>query len=174
MIVRLKQSITEKEYENFKKVIKDKGLEVKEIQGATFKVIGIVGDTSKLVESDIYALPGVDEVTRIQSPYKKASKVFHPNPTTIKVGNVTIGGGNFTVMAGPCSVESEAQIIEVAQAVKKSGAHILRGGAYKPRTSPYDFQGLEEKGLQYLAQAREKTGLLVVTEVMDTMDIALL
>lgn len=165
MIIRLKQNITEKEYENFKKVIRDKGLECKEIQGTTFKVIGIVGDTSKLVESDIYTLPGVDEVTRIQSPYKKASKVFHPNPTTIKVGNVTIGGGNFTVMAGPCSVESEAQIIGVAQAVKKSGAHILRGGAYKPRTSPYAFQGLELGGLDLLMEAREKTGLPIITEI---------
>lgn len=165
MIVRMKKNITEQEFAFAKKVIEDKGFTVEEIQGETFKVIGVIGDTSKLVEEDIYTLPGVDVVTRIQSPYKKASKLFHPEPTIVQVGNIKIGGGNFTVMAGPCSVESEEQIIDVARSVQASGAHILRGGAYKPRTSPYAFQGLELSGLDLLMQARDKTGLPIITEI---------
>lgn len=165
MIVRMKQNITEAEFNHIKKVITGKGYSVEEIQGETFKVIGIIGDTSKLVEGDLYSLPGVGEVTRIQSPYKKASKVFHPEPTIITVNGVQIGGGTFTVMAGPCSVETEEQIIEVAQSVQKSGAHILRGGAYKPRTSPYAFQGLELGGLDLLMEARKATGLPIITEI---------
>lgn len=165
MIVRMKKNITEQEYEFAKQVIRDKGFTVEEIQGETFKEIGVIGDTSKLVEEDIYTLPGVDVVTRIQSPYKKASKLFHPEPTIVQVGDVKIGGGNFTVMAGPCSVESEDQIIEVARDVQASGAHILRGGAYKPRTSPYAFQGLELGGLDLLMEARKKTGLPIITEI---------
>lgn len=165
MIIRMKQNITDKEWKNIIRYFEERGLSVKDISGETFKVVGIVGDTSVLTDTDVKSLAGVDEITRIQVPYKKASKVFHPTPTIIKVGNVTIGGGHFTVMAGPCSVETREQIISVAEDVKKSGAQILRGGAYKPRTSPYAFQGLELEGLDLLMEARKETGLPIVTEI---------
>lgn len=165
MIIKMKQNITDKEYKYIEQYFTNKGFILKDISGETFKVVGIVGDTSKLVDTDVYSLAGIDEITRIQVPYKKASKVFHPLPSVIQVGNIKIGGGHFTVMAGPCSVETEKQIISVAQDVKASGAHILRGGAYKPRTSPYAFQGLELEGLDLLIKARENTGLPIITEI---------
>ncbi len=166
MIIRAKKDTTDKEFEHLKKLISDMGFQVKEILGETFKVIAVIGDTSKLDERTLYAIPGVGEITRIQSPYKKASKVFHPEPTIIDVNGVKIGGGTFTVMAGPCSVENHDQIVEVAKAVKASGANILRGGAFKPRTSPYAFQGLELEGLELLKEARSETGLPIITEIM--------
>lgn len=166
MIIRVKQSATEKEFESLKNTITGMGFQVKDISGETFRVIGVVGDTSKLDERTLYAIPGVGEITRIQSPYKKASKVFHPEPTIIHVGGVQIGGGTFTVMAGPCSVENHDQIVSVAKDVKASGANILRGGAFKPRTSPYAFQGLELEGLELLKEARQETGLPIITEIM--------
>jgi len=166
MIVKLKPNVTEKEYNNFKAKMEALGLEVKDASGETFRVVGLIGDTSKLVESDLYAIPGVEEVTRIQTPYKKASRVFHPEDTIIDVCGVKIGGGTFTVMAGPCSVENHDQIVSIAEDVKKSGAKILRGGAFKPRTSPYAFQGLEAKGLDLLLEARKETGLPIITEIM--------
>lgn len=126
MIIRLKPTITETEYERLIHYFTEKGFAVKDISGTTFQVVGIIGDTSKLQDGDVVALDGVDEITRIQVPYKKASNLFHPLPTQIKVGSLVIGGGHFTVMAGPCSVESRDQIIGVAKAVQKSGAHILR------------------------------------------------
>lgn len=165
MIIKMKDSITKKEYQNIIDYFKTRGLEIKDASSGDVKVIGIIGDTTKTMDSDVYALPGVDTITRIQVPYKKASKVFHPNPTIIDVCGVKIGGGNFTVMAGPCSVENHDQIISVAESVKESGAAILRGGAYKPRTSPYAFQGLELEGLDLLMEARKVTGLPIVTEI---------
>ena len=166
MIIRAKQNITEQEFVNLKKYFTDKGLEIQVISGETFKVLGIIGDTSILSVEDVSQLKGVGEVTRIQSPYKKASKVFHPEPTIIDVKGIKIGGGTFTVMAGPCSVENHDQICEIAKEVKESGAKILRGGAFKPRTSPYAFQGLELEGLKLLEEAREETGLPIITEIM--------
>ena len=166
MIVKLKPNVTEKEYNNFKAKMEALGLEVKDASGETFRVVGLIGDTSKLVESDLYAIPGVEEVTRIQTPYKKASRVFHPEDTIIDVCGVKIGGGTFTVIAGPCSVENHDQIVGIAEDVKKSGAKILRGGAFKPRTSPYAFQGLEAKGLDLLLEAKKETGLPIITEIM--------
>lgn len=166
MIIRLKQTATNEEFSHLKNLITDMGFQVKDISGETFKVIGVVGDTSKIDEKALYSLPGVEEITRIQSPYKKASKVFHPEPTIINVGGVQIGGGTFTVMAGPCSVENHDQIVSVAKDVKASGANILRGGAFKPRTSPYAFQGLELEGLELLKEARAETGLPIITEIM--------
>lgn len=165
MIIRMKQNIEDKEFAHIVDYFTNRGFTVRDISGETFKVVGIVGDTSKIIDTDIYSLPGIGEITRIQSPYKKASKVFHPEPTIIKVGNVLIGGGHFTVMAGPCSVETREQIVSVAKDVKASGAHILRGGAYKPRTSPYAFQGLELEGLDLLMEARQETGLPIITEI---------
>lgn len=165
MIIRMKQNVTKDEYKNIIQYFKNNGFEVKDISGETFKVVGIVGDTSKVDVEDVKGMSGIGEVTRIQSPYKKASKVFHPEPSIIEVCGVKIGGGSFTVMAGPCSVETEAQICEVAMDVKEAGAQILRGGAYKPRTSPYAFQGLELEGLDLLSIAREKSGLPIITEI---------
>lgn len=166
MIIRAKQNTTVEEFERLKQTIINMGLQVKDVSGETFKVLGVIGDTSKIDERSLYANPAVGEITRIQSPYKKASKVFHPEPTIIEVKGVKIGGGNFTVMAGPCSVENHDQILECANAVKSSGAKILRGGAFKPRTSPYAFQGLELEGLELLKEARKETGLPIITEIM--------
>jgi len=166
MIIRAKQNTTVEEFERLKQTIINMGLQVKDVSGETFKVLGVIGDTSKIDERALYANPAVGEITRIQSPYKKASKVFHPDPTINDVKGVKIGGGNFTVMAGPCSVENHDQILECANAVKASGANILRGGAFEPRTSPYAFQGLELEGLELLKEARKETGLPIITEIM--------
>ena len=166
MIIRAKQSVTDKEIKNLIDYFTSKGYQVKDASGETFKVFGIIGDTSLLSEEEIYSIPGVDSVTRIQVPYKKASKVFHPEPTVIDVNGVKIGGGTFTVIAGPCSVENHDQICECARLVKQSGAKILRGGAFKPRTSPYSFQGLEMEGLKLLEEAKAETKLPIITEIM--------
>ena len=166
MIIRAKQSVTDKEIKNLIDYFTSKGYQVKDASGETFKVFGIIGDTSLLSEEEIYSIPGVDSVTRIQVPYKKASKVFHPEPTVIDVNGVKIGGGTFTVIAGPCSVENHDQICDCARLVKLSGAKILRGGAFKPRTSPYSFQGLEMEGLRLLEEAKAETKLPIITEIM--------
>lgn len=165
MIVKLKRNTTNVEYEYVINKIKEYGLDVKQVDSDVVKIFGIIGDTSKLDPEVLANLPNVDSVTRIQSPYKKASKAMHPEPTIIDVNGVKIGGDNFCVIAGPCSVESKEQIISVACDVKASGAKILRGGAYKPRTSPYAFQGLELEGLDLLNEAKKSTGLPIITEI---------
>ena len=165
MIIKLKKSITEKEYLDLCAKIEELGLTPKNVDSESHRVLNIIGDTSKVDESTISSFPGVSSVTRIQVPYKLASLEAHPEPTVIDVCGVLIGGNNFTVMAGPCSVESEEQIISVAKDVKASGAKILRGGAYKPRTSPYAFQGLALEGLDLLKEARKATGLPIITEI---------
>ena len=165
MIIKLKNSITNKEYLDLCAKIEELGLTPKNVDSENHKVLNIIGDTSKIDETAISSWPGVSNVTRIQVPYKLASLEAHPEPTVIDVCGVKIGGDNFTVMAGPCSVESEEQIISVANAVKASGAKILRGGAYKPRTSPYAFQGLALEGLDLLKEARKVTDLPIITEI---------
>ena len=165
MILKLKNDITELELQEIFTRITELGLTPRSMDGQTFKVINIYGDTSNIDETNINSWPGVANVTRIQAPYKLACIESHPEPTVIDVCGVKIGGDNFTVMAGPCSVESEEQIISVANSVKASGATILRGGAYKPRTSPYAFQGLALEGLDLLKKAREATGLPIITEI---------
>lgn len=165
MILKLKNSVTKKEYEDIICRIEELGLIPRNVDSSDTKVINILGDTSKIDENTLYSWAGVDRVTRIQVPYKLASREAHPQDTVIDVCGVKIGGGNFTVMAGPCSVESNEQIIEIAKTVKKSGADILRGGAYKPRTSPYAFQGLQLDGLDMLMVARKETGLPIITEI---------
>jgi 3-deoxy-7-phosphoheptulonate synthase len=165
MIIKLKNSITNKEYLDLCAKIEELGLTPKNVDSENHKVLNIIGDTSKVDETTISSWPGVSNVTRIQVPYKLASLEAHPEPTIIDVCGVKIGGDNFTVMAGPCSVESEEQIISVANDVKASGAKILRGGAYKPRTSPYAFQGLALEGLDLLKEARKVTGLPIITEI---------
>lgn len=144
-----------------------------QIQGVHETIIGLVGDTSSLDTEDIKSMDSVAEVKRIQEPYKKANRKFHPDDTVVTVGGFQIGGGHFQVIAGPCSVESEEQMSSVAASVKASGASLMRGGAFKPRTSPYAFQGLRQRGLDLLLSAKKATGMPVVTEIMDASHLPL-
>ncbi len=167
MVVILKPKTTDEDVEKVISYIKDMGLDVVINKGVDCTVLGLLGDTSRIDPDTLMLNVHVDRVMRIAEPFKKASRNFHPDPTVVRVGDAEIGKeGSFTVIAGPCSVETEEQIIHVAESVKKSGAKLLRGGAFKPRTSPYSFQGLELEGLRLLGEAREKTGLPVVTEIM--------
>ena len=154
--------------ENIKEVIaviEGAGLQAKVMEGSQQKIVGVIGDKTRLASVPIDALDGVEKSVEISNSYKLASREFHPANSVIDVAGVKIGDGTPVVMAGPCAVESKEQLFEAAEIVKKAGAQFLRGGAYKPRTSPYAFQGLEVEGLKYLAEARERTGLRVVTEV---------
>lgn len=173
MIIILKKNANEQKVNQLIAQLKAKGLEIHESQGVQARLLGLVGDTTQVDIENIQANEVVDQVRRIQEPYKKANRKFHPVDTVIEVAGRKIGGGHFQVIAGPCSVESEAQIIEVAKAVKASGAGLLRGGAFKPRTSPYSFQGLRADGLELLRKARQATGLPIVTELMNTTHIPL-
>jgi 3-deoxy-7-phosphoheptulonate synthase len=159
---------TEEEVRKVKSVVEGKGLETNLSKGDTYFIIGIIGDTSVVDPKKLQVLKGVDRVMKVQEPYKKANRIFKPEDTIVKVENSIVGGGHLGIMAGPCSVESEEQIVEVAKRVKKAGANFLRGGAFKPRTSPYSFQGLELEGLKLLKIAKEETGLPIVTELMST------
>lgn len=173
MIIVLKKGAREREIQEITERLSEKGFKVHLSQGVEKTIIGAVGDRSRLKELDLEALSWVEKVVPILAPYKLVSREFHPADTVIKVGQHEIGGSQVHVMAGPCSVESRSQILETAHAVKAAGATFLRGGAFKPRTSPYAFQGLEEEGLKLLAEAREETGLAVVTEVVDVRDVEL-
>lgn len=170
MIAVLKHGVTKAQQDNLVHWLESQGVRVHISEGEIQTVIGLIGDTRKIDIDLLAGLDIIDRVTRVTDPFKSASRSFHPEDTIITVGKgeneVKIGGGNFAIMAGPCSVESEEQILAVATAVKASGANILRGGAFKPRTSPYDFQGLRAEGLQLLLKAREATGLPIVTEIM--------
>ena len=172
MIIVMKKNATEKEIQHVAKRIEEMGLKPHLSRGVERTVIGAIGDERLLKEDQIKAIASVDSVLPIMKPYKLVSREFKKEDTIIKVGDVEIGGKNIVVIAGPCAVESREQIIETAKAVKKAGAKLLRGGAFKPRTSPYSFQGLEDKGLKLLAEAKKATGLPIVTEVMDTRDVA--
>lgn len=168
MIIVLKENPDKKQLENLEQWLKAMGLEIHYSKGANTTIMGLIGDTASVDDDLIRALDIVDTVKRVQEPYKNASRKFHPMDSVIDIGGkVKIGGGNFAIMAGPCSVESEDQITQVAQAVKASGAHCLRGGAFKPRTSPYAFQGMRAKGIELLEKAKDLTGLPIVTEIMD-------
>ncbi len=173
MIVILKTNPNPRQLESFVAWLSDKGITVHESKGASHRILGLVGDTSALDMDIISALDIVEEVKRVQEPYKNANRKFHPEDTVIPVGNTQIGGGSLTLMAGPCSVETEEQILAVAHAVKAAGATMLRGGAFKPRTSPYAFQGLGEEGLRLLSLAKRETGLPIVTELMDLSQLPL-
>ena len=172
MIISMRLHASKEEISNVRARIEEFGYKVHSIAGEERVVIGAVGvgDVTACLES-LEAMPGVERAMRISAPYKFVSKEFKPEKTTIKVRDVVIGGDEFITMAGPCSVESEKQIIETAQLVAKHGAKILRGGAFKPRTSPYDFQGLELEGLKLLDKARRETGLGIITEVMSDRDV---
>ena len=166
MIIKMKRNVQNRDFEYVKNYFIEKGYEIKDVSSDLIKLFGVIGDTSKVDIEVIKGLPGVDDVTRIQAAYKRASKAFQAEPTVVDVNGVKIGGKTFVVMAGPCSVENRDQIISVAKSVKDSGAKILRGGAFKPRTSPYAFQGLEAEGLDLLMEAREETKLPIITEIM--------
>lgn len=173
MIIIIKQDYEKKQLDNLIKWVKSQGLGVDLSRGDHSTIIGVVGDTSKIDVDLVRSLDIVDSVKRIQEPFKLANRKFHPDDTVVNVGGVKIGGDNFTVIAGPCSVESEAQIIGVAKAVQKSGAKVLRGGAFKPRTSPYSFQGLKESGIKLLLEAKKETGMPIVTEITGVTQIDL-
>ena len=166
MIIVVKNDGEKKRVDNLTNWIKSLGLDIHYSQGATSTILGVIGDTSKVDIDLIRSLDIVESVTRIQEPYKKANRKFHPDDTIIEVGGHKIGGNHFQIIAGPCSVESEKQIIEVAKAVKESGATLLRGGAFKPRTSPYAFQGMRGEGIELLLKAKAETGMPIVTEIM--------
>ena len=173
MIVIMKPTAQPEQIESLKKELEGLGLQIHFSQGMNTTLMGLVGDTTRIDIGKIASMDIVEEVKRIQEPYKKANRKFHPADTVIKVGEATIGGGGFAVIAGPCSVETPEQICAVAQAVKASGASLLRGGAFKPRTSPYSFQGLRGEGIQLLLEAKKQTGLPIVTEIMSYEDIDL-
>jgi len=168
MIIIMKPKASEEEIRKVKDIIEGKGLEVNLSRGDTYYIIGVVGDTSIIDAKKMQVLKGVDRVMKVQEPFKKANRIFKPEDTVIDVNGSVIGGSRLGVMAGPCSVESEEQIVEVAKRVKAAGANFLRGGAFKPRTSPYSFQGLELEGLKLLKTAKQETGLPIVTELMST------
>ncbi|SEH34806.1 3-deoxy-7-phosphoheptulonate synthase [Selenomonas sp. KH1T6] len=165
MVIIMNPEATAEHIKGVIEAIEGAGLEAKVMEGTQQKIVGVIGDKSRLASVPVDALPGVETSVSISKSYKLASREFHPKSSSVMVGGVEIGGEVPVVMAGPCAVESKEQLFEAAEIVKKGGAQFLRGGAYKPRTSPYSFQGLEEKGLEYLAEARERTGLKVVTEV---------
>ena len=173
MIIIIKKGADEAQVENLKSLLKSRNVEPHVSKGALQTLIGCVGDVAHLDPSLIEALDVVESVQRIQEPYKAANRKFHPEDTAIDCSGVKIGAGNFGVIAGPCSVESEEQVVGIAHAVKAAGASMLRGGAFKPRTSPYAFQGLGAEGLRMLSVAKRETGLPIVTELMDFKDIEL-
>ena len=173
MIVVLKPNVGPEKQEQLMDWLKSMDLAVHVSTGAYQTVLGLIGDTSKVDMDLIESLDIVESVKRVSETFKCCNRKFHPEDTVVEVGNVKIGGGNFCLIAGPCSVESEEQIVAVAQAVKAAGADLLRGGAFKPRTSPYDFQGLRGDGIRLLKLAREATGLPIVTEIMSAADLPL-
>ena len=166
MIIIVKNNGSKKQLDNLTDWIKSMGLDIHYSKGETSTVLGVIGDTSKVDIDLLRSLDIVENVTRIQEPYKKANRKFHPEDTVIDVGGNLIGGNHFHMIAGPCSVESETQIIEIAKAVKAAGATLLRGGAFKPRTSPYAFQGMRAEGIKLLLEAKAETGMPIVTEIM--------
>ncbi len=173
MIAVLKNGTTQNQLDNLTAWLKAQGLDVHISEGREHTVIGLIGDTSKIDEDLLGSLEIVESVKRISEPFKSANRKFHPDDSVITVGNTSVGGLDFTLIAGPCSVESEEQVMEIAKAVKAAGATMLRGGAFKPRTSPYDFQGLKADGIEILLGAKKETGLPIVTEIMNANHLPL-
>ena len=167
MIIVLKQEAKNEDVTRIEQGVKEKGLEAHISKGENQTIIGLVGDTTKVDPESIEVDPAVEKVMHVSEPYKLANRAFHPEDSVIDVGGVKIGGGHLAVIAGPCSVESKEQVIEIAKAAKAAGANLLRGGAFKPRTSPYAFQGMGSAGLDILVAAKEATGLPIVSELMD-------
>ena len=173
MIILLKRNADKGQVDHLAQRLSDLNLKIHMSEGESETIMGLVGDTTAVDIDSLMALDIVDDVKRIQEPYKNANRKFHPMDTVVEVGEAKMGGGNFALIAGPCSVESEEQICEVAQRVKKSGAAVLRGGAFKPRTSPYAFQGMRERGIELLKLARRESGLPIITEIMDLSHLPL-
>ena len=173
MIAVLKQGTTQEQTQHLIAWLSNMGLDVHVSHGKEVTVLGLVGDTSRVDMDLLSSLDIVETVKRVSEPFKQANRKFHPNDTIITVGEAKFGGGNFTLIAGPCSVETEDQIISVAESVKASGAKVLRGGAFKPRTSPYAFQGLKNEGIRLLLKAKEATGLPIITEIMNIKSLDL-
>lgn len=173
MIAVLKQGTTKKQLDSLISWIESQGLSVHLSTGDYQTIVGLIGDTTKIDEDLLISLDIIESVKRISEPFKSANRKFHPDDTVINVGDTSVGGNIFAVMAGPCSVESREQVIEIAEAVKVAGATMLRGGAFKPRTSPYDFQGLKAEGIEYLLEAKRITGLPIVTEIMNAEHLPL-
>lgn len=173
MIAVLKHGTTPAQTQHLVDWLKHMNLDVHVSEGQEVTILGLIGDTSRVDMELLSSLEIVESVKRVSEPFKQANRKFHPKDTIVQAGNIRIGGGYFAMIAGPCSVESEEQIIEVAQAVKASGADILRGGAFKPRTSPYAFQGLQDEGIRLLLKAKQETGLPIITEIMNisTLDL---
>ena len=166
MIIVMKPGIPAEEELRVKSLMESKGFQIHESRGANFTLFGVVGDTAAFDLNQLRVYDCIDKVMRVQEPYKRANRMFHPEDSIVDVCGVKVGGKQITVMAGPCSVETREQIIGVAEDVKQMGAAILRGGAFKPRTSPYSFQGLQETGLDLLKEAKAVTGLPIITEIM--------
>ena len=173
MITVLKAETTKKQRDKLIEWFKSQGLKVHISEGEFQTVLGLVGDTSKIDEELVESLEMVESVKRISEPFKSANRKFHPEDSVIDISGVKIGGGNFAIIAGPCSVESETQILEVARSIKASGASLLRGGAFKPRTSPYDVQGMKAEGIELLLEAKKDTGMPIVTEIMNEKHLPL-
>ena len=175
MIVIMRPGCTQAELDGVQRHLTERGLRGQLNQGVERTVFGVLGEVYPELQDELEFMPGVSDVMRISKPYKLASREFVPDDTVVKIGkdNVAIGGGSFVVFAGPCAVESEEQVLDTARAVKAAGAQVMRGGAFKPRTSPYSFRGMGEDGLKLLATAREETGLPIITEVMSPRDVDL-
>lgn len=173
MVIILKNNPDKEQLDNLKAWIEQKGIRIQETAGVSTTILGLVGDTASIEIDEIRALDIVEDVKRIQEPYRLVNRKMHPQNTVIKVRDTIIGGGGLTLMAGPCSVESEEQICKIALSVKAAGATVLRGGAFKPRSSPYSFQGLADDGLRLLKIAREVSGLPIVSEITDTEQLPL-
>ena len=173
MIVILKENPDQAQLDGLLQWLEERHITIHRSVGSHHTILGLVGDTSSLDIDLISALDIVEDVKRVQEPYKNANRKFHPEDTVIRIGNLEIGGGTLTLFAGPCSVESEEQIVGIAKAVKASGAAVLRGGAFKPRTSPYAFQGMHIDGIRLLLKAKEATGLPICTEIMDASQLPL-
>lgn len=173
MVAVLKQGTTPEQIQHLVAWLKHMNVDVHISEGKEVTILGLIGDTSRVDMELLSSLEMVASVKRVSEPFKQVNRKFHPNDSIIQVGNVKIGGGHFAMIAGPCSVESEEQIIAVAQAVKAAGADVLRGGAYKPRTSPYAFQGLKDEGLRLLREAKNATGMPIITEIMNIRTLEL-
>lgn len=173
MIAIIRQGTSKEQIEKLTHWIESQGLSVHLSTGEYTTIVGLIGDTSRIDEDLLKSLDIVEAVRRISEPFKSANRKFHPEDTVVKVDNTSVGGDIFSVMAGPCSVESKEQVLEIAKAVKAAGATMLRGGAFKPRTSPYDFQGLKAEGIEYLLAAKKETGLPIVTEIMSASHLDL-
>ena len=171
MIIVFKPKTSEEDVKKIQEKVEAKGLETHLVVGHDVTICGVIGDTTRVDPRDIEVSPSVEKVMRVEQPYKLANRAFHPEDTIVDVDGVKVGGGHMALIAGPCSVESEEQVIAIAKEVKAAGANMLRGGAFKPRTSPYAFQGLGSTGLDYLVAAKKETGLPIVSELMSADDI---